>query len=151
MRENNWLEEQLQYLLNKYFANVTITNPIVIQFGREAKYRFGSIKLLKKRRRGIRSLLNGKDEEPQKSIITITKMFARDDIPVEVVQYTICHELCHYTHGFSSANRRLFKYPHHGGIINKELTARGAEELIPHFKKWLKEYRSAILQKRVDG
>jgi len=141
VRNNNWLEIQLKFLLKKYFSDITVTNPIEIKFGREAKYRFGSIKLFKKGR------FFGK---PQKSVITITKMFAKDDIPVEVVQYTISHELCHYAHGFSSTNKRLFKYPHHGGIVNKELAERKAKHLISAFKKWLKSYRLLILTGRVS-
>ena len=31
MRDNNWLEKQLQYLLKNYFADVVITNPIEIK------------------------------------------------------------------------------------------------------------------------
>ena len=75
-------------------------------------------------------------------------MFARESVPTDVVRYTICHELCHYHHGFSSANRRLFKYPHHGGIVNKELNLHGAKDLVHAFKKWLKEYRKKILESR---
>ncbi len=76
-------------------------------------------------------------------------MFKDENVPVGVVYYTIAHELCHYAHGFSSTNKRLFKHPHHGGIINRELTERGAQELIPIFKSWLKEYRRAIMETRV--
>src|SRR4030042_5393899 len=99
MRSNSWLEKQLDFLLKKYFSNVKITNPIEIKFGREAKYRFGSIKLYKEskrqRVRGFRkkfsvlstqfSVLNA----PRKSIITITSMFAKESVPVGVVRYTI--------------------------------------------------------------
>ncbi len=144
MRNDVWLRYELKYLLKTYFANVKITNPIQIKFGREAKYRFGSIKLLVSRK--IKWFKQ--DEAPQKSVITITRMFASEDIPVDVVRYTIAHELCHYHHGFSSSNKRLFKYPHHGGVINQELEERGARELIAPFKKWLKEYRKKILAGR---
>lgn len=159
MRSNDWLEKQLEFLLKNYFADVPITNPIEIRFGREAKYRFGSIRLVKpkglksprRQTRFVGSFPNRvwnsltSRETPQKSIITITSMFARESIPVGVVRYTIAHELCHYAHGFSSANRRLFKYPHHGGVVNAELTERGAKHLISSFKKWLKVYRKKIL------
>jgi len=151
MRDHNWLVDQLNYLLNAYFGDVKISNPIEIKFGREAKYRFGSIKLYKPRgTKGLRGLgrLIGSVAKPTKSIITITSMFASESVPVHVVRYTICHELCHYAHGFSSANKRLFKHPHHGGIVNKELTTRGAQNLIFEFKKWLKEYRKKILLHR---
>lgn len=155
MRDHVWLNKQLYFLLKNYFADVPITNPIEIKFGREAKYRFGSIRLVRPRGikgitsiKGIRGLLK-KQETPQKSIITITSMFARESVPAPVVQYTIAHELCHYAHGFSSANRRLFRYPHHGGVVNGELTERGAKHLIVAFKKWLKIYRKQILGGRV--
>lgn len=145
MRDDRWLEEQLQYLLQKYFSSVTITNPIQIKFGREAKYRFGSIKLLRKK--GLK--IFRKDSTPQKSLITITSMFAREHVPVGVVRYTIAHELCHYAHGFSSMNKQMFRHPHHGGIVNRELMQRGADDLIRDFKAWLKGYRKAIIAARV--
>jgi len=154
VRDQEWLKKELEYLLKKYFANVAVTNPIEIRFGREAKYRFGSIRLVvDKSSKSIRSIKGFKgliraSNIPKKSIITITRMFAADEVPVEVVRYTIAHELCHYHHGFSSSNKRLFRFPHHGGVINRELTERGAEELIDPFKKWLKEYRKKILEGR---
>ena len=151
MRDNVWLQNQLEHLLTTYFPNVTVSNPIEIKFGREAKFRFGSIRLVSdkrvKRARGVRRLIRIGDT-PKKSLITITSMFASESIPVEVVQYTISHELCHYAHGFSSSNKRLFKHPHHGGVVNHELTERGAHHLIVEFKKWLKEYRRKILAGR---
>ena len=157
MRDTNWLDSQLHHLLGTYFSDVKITNPLEIKFGREAKYRFGSIRLIRhkgvKRSKGVKSRIsnfefrisNFGQKVPQKSIITITSLFAGELVPVDVVRYTISHELCHYAHGFSSQNRRMFKYPHHGGIVNKELKQRGAEDLIGAFKKWLKIYRKKIL------
>lgn len=145
-RTNLWLEKQLSLLLKKYFSDVAITNSIEIKFGREAKFRFGSIRLVKPQGlKSLKLLRSLRDREPQKSIITITSMFAKPSIPAKVVQYTVCHELCHYAHGFSSTNKRLFRHPHHGGVVNRELTERGAEELIGAFKKWLKGYRKMIL------
>ncbi len=156
MRDHRWLEEQLEFLLKKYFANVAITNPIEIRWGREAKYRFGSIKLVSGKRdkgfKGIKSLIHSiGDSKPEKSIITVTSMFRDEQVPLGVVYYTIAHELCHYAHGFSSTNKRLFRHPHHGGVINRELKERGAEMLIPIFKRWLKVYRAQILKERQFG
>ena len=151
MRSNGWLKELLDFLLKNYFSDVPITNPIEIKFGREARYRFGSIRLVKPR--GLRilgSIRKLRDRIPQKSVVTITSLFARESIAVDVVRYTIAHELCHYAHGFSSQNRRMFKYPHHGGIVNKELKERGAENLTLAFKKWLKIYRKKILAGKIS-
>ena len=153
MRDNSWLKNQLEFLLKKYFSDVLITNPIEIKFGREAKYRFGSIRLVRPRGfrglRGLRRVIRS-NKVPQKSIITITSMFAKDSVPTSVVRYTISHELCHYAHGFSSSNKKLFEHPHHGGIVNRELESRGADELIHVFKKWLKNYRKKILAGRIS-
>jgi hypothetical protein len=150
MRDSGWLKKQLDFLLKKYFSDVPLTNPIEIRFGREAKFRFGSIRLVKPRGlKLLKSLKSLRNRDPQKSIITITSMFAEESVPVDVVCYTIAHELCHYAHGFSSSNRRLFKYPHHGGIVNNELKNRGAQDLIIAFKKWLKGYRKKILSSKI--
>ena len=165
MRDHDWLYNKLQYLLKNHFADMPLTNPIEIRFGREAKFRFGSIKLQGNRRvkraRGAKGLSrifglrklemqeSGEGKVPRKSIITITSMFASNSVPSEVVLYTIAHELCHYAHGFSSSNRRLFRHPHHGGIVNRELERRGAGHLVTSYRKWIKEYRKNILASRV--
>ena len=152
MRSQKWLEDQLIFLLSKYFAGIKVSNPIEIKWGREAKFRFGSIRLLKPRGlrvlRGFRSIASIRENQPQKSIITITSIFRNEEIGEKVVQYTICHELCHYAHGFSSSNKRLFRHPHHGGVVNRELTERGAGDLIDAFRLWLKNYRKKILTQR---
>ncbi len=153
MRDHAWLEDQLQILLKKYFSNVEITNPIGVKWGRNAKFRFGSIRLvsyrsIKKPQEGVINRLIRIGDRPQKSLITITSMFQDDSVPVGVVQYTLAHELCHYAHGFSSMNRRMFKFPHHGGVINQELKERNAQDLIPIYKKWLAGYRKQILAGR---
>src|SRR3989344_3820957 len=163
LRNHQWLQKQLDFLLTKYFADLTITSPIEIKFGREAKYRFGSIKLYRNKKQ---ETINSKQKfrvsglkfkvsslvrkQPQKSIITITSMFAKETIRSKVVAYTIAHELCHYAHGFSSTNRRLFKFPHHGGIVNAELQKRGANDLITAYKKWLKTYRQTVLKGKIS-
>jgi hypothetical protein len=144
MRDDRWLEEKLQYLLKNYFADMPITNPIEIKFGREAKFRFGSIRLLKPK--GLHFLTSR--SKPQKSIITITRMFAKEEVPVAVVQFTIAHELTHYAHGFSSTNKRMFRHPHHGGVVNEEIKKRGGGDLIVAYKQWIKEYRARILAGR---
>ncbi len=161
MRDNAWLKDHFANLFQTYFADVPLTNPIEIKFGREAKYRFGSIKLEGAKRvrrpKGLAQIFGLQKVQmqespggkvPQKSIITITSMFASEDVPVDVVSYTICHELCHYAHGFSSTNKRLFRHPHHGGVVNKEIEKRGAGHFWKAYKTWLREYRTEILAGR---
>lgn len=144
MRDNQWLQDKLEYLIETHFSDVVLSNPIEIKFGREAKFRFGSIKLVKPK--GLHFLTSR--SKPQKSIITITAMFAKEDVPSEVVQFTIAHELTHYAHGFSSTNKRMFRHPHHGGIVNAEIKKRGGEHLLKAYQSWIKEYKKKILAGR---
>jgi hypothetical protein len=161
MRDHTWLQNRLDELLKTYFVDVPITNPIQIRWGREAKFRFGSIKLEGSSRRYIRlrgfgGLLNRKielqenkkGETPKKSIITVTSMFVVETVPSDVVLYTISHELTHYAHGFSSTNKKLFRHPHHGGVVNAEIEKRGGKHLVTAYKAWLRDYRKRILAGR---
>lgn len=126
MRDNRWLLSRLDYVWSEYFEDIKQTNPLFVRFGRYSKYRLGSIKLNKK---------------SDKSYITITAMFKNSKIPREVVDHTLAHELVHYAHGFSSKRARLHKYPHAGGVVNKEMTSRGMGYLVKAYKSWVKKYR----------
>ncbi|MDO8429078.1 MAG: hypothetical protein Q7S88_00425 [Candidatus Daviesbacteria bacterium] len=128
-RTNQWLLSRLDHLWNAHFSDIKQINPVFISFGRSARLRFGSIRL---------------DPRSGKTIITITGMFKNESIPQSVVDHTIGHELCHYTHGFSSPHRRLHKYPHSGGVIKKEMTERGMLDLYKAYKEWLKVYREEL-------
>ncbi len=128
-RDDKWLISRLDYLWSNFFNNVLQVNPVFIKFGRYSKYRLGSIRL---------------ERTTKKSYITITSMFKDEQVPVEVVDHTIAHELCHYAHGFSSPRPRLHKYPHHGGIIKKELESRGLANLNKAYRQWLKGYRKSL-------
>lgn len=150
MRDHDWLQNRLDELLKTLFADMRLTNLIEIRWGREAKFRFGSIRLEKPR--GLKSLklLRSlrKQVTPSKSIVTITKLFASETVPSDVVLYTVAHELTHYAHGFSSTNKRMFRHPHHGGVVNREIERRGGKHLVTAYKAWLKDYRKKILAGR---
>jgi hypothetical protein len=133
IRDNIWLLSRLDHLWSTYFSDVTQDNPIFIQFGRYSKFRLGSIKY---------------DPARNKSIITITSMFKDTSIPVEIVDHTIGHELCHYTHGFSSPKEKMHRYPHSGGVIQKELEERNLHHLVKAYKQWVKEYRTKLKKER---
>lgn len=129
IRDDNWLLSRLDHLWSDYFSDVPQTNPVFIRFGRYARLRFGSIRL---------------DRRAGKTYILITSMFKSPKVPKEVVDHTIAHELCHYTHGFSSPHPKLHKYPHSGGIIKKEMEDRGLLHLYEAYRKWLKGYREEL-------
>lgn len=123
MRDDSFLQRQLDEMLSGPFANVLIKNKLEIKFGRRALRRFGSIKMTR-------------DEKV--SLITINGHFRDSKIPEEVILATLAHELCHYAHGFSSPLPKLYKHPHRGGVIKKEMTARGLLKLFEFEKKWTK-------------
>ena len=128
-RDDAWLLSRLDLLWTNYFSNITQVNPVFISFGRYSKFRLGSIKM---------------DPRNKHSYITITAMFKNPEIPVEVIDHTIAHELCHYTHGFSSPRARMHRYPHSGGVIKRELSERGLEHLSKAYDKWVKQYRDQL-------
>lgn len=128
-RDDKWLLSRLDYLWENFFVDVDQANPVFIKFGKFSRFRLGSIRL---------------EKTTKKSFITITGMFKDLKIPVEVVDHTIAHELCHYAHGFSSPRPRLHKYPHHGGVIKKELGSRNLSHLAKAYQQWLKFYRKTL-------
>ena len=132
-RDDMWLLSRLDHLWSNYFSDVTQDNPIFIAFGRYSKFRLGSIKF---------------DRQNKKSYITITSMFKDTSIPIEVVDHTIAHELCHYTHGFSSPKAQLHKYPHSGGVIQRELAERNLQHLSKAYREWVKDYREVLRASR---
>jgi len=138
VRNNKWLAQKLDLLWQKYFFDVAKVNKVEIIFGRIARFRFGSITSKKKKWR-----------EKPKTLIRITGLFRDSKIPVAVVKYTVAHELVHYAHGFSSPHVKLHRYPHEGGVVNKELAKRGLGKLVLAYKKWLKDYREEVKRHRV--
>ncbi len=133
VRDNYWLMVRLNELWEKYFSDVARENPIMIKFGRYSRLRLGSIKLLR---------------HSEMSMITITEMFKDSEIPPEVVDHTIAHELIHYTHGFSSKRQREFRHPHAGGVIRSEMKARNMLHLNNSFRIWVKSYRTKLADER---
>lgn len=123
-READWLEERLRMVWNRYFQDVERANDVVIGFGRRAGARLGSI---------VREPRGAK-----RSIITITGYFRDRTVPDFVVDTVIAHELAHYTHGFSSPHKQLHRHPHSGGVVSKELRARGMGDALKLQRKWLK-------------
>lgn len=128
-RGDVWLRSRLEFLWENYFSDIPLSNPVKISFGRFSKFRLGSIRL---------------DPKSKISYITITSMFRDPKIPVEVVDQTIAHELCHYTHGFSSTREKKHAKPHSGGVIKKELSDRGLLFLFLAYQEWVKGYKKSF-------
>lgn len=128
-RDDAWLLSRLDFLWSNYFSDVRQVNPVYINFGRYSRFRLGSIRF---------------DPISKKSFITITGMFKDPNIPMEVVDQTIAHELTHYTHGFSSPRTRMHRYPHTGGVIKKELEDRNLHHLVKAYASWVKDYKKSL-------
>jgi len=133
MRDQEWLENRLEYIQRKHFADADISNPLFIKFGRKAITRLGSIK--KKHPKSIFARLSGHFETE----VTINSHFMDPKIPEFVIDAIIGHELCHYVHGFSSPLPQLARHPHRGGIVNNEMRQRGMGDLEQKQKKWIKQ------------
>lgn len=132
MRTLLQLNQELKALLAGPFADVPIVNQLTVDFGRKAKRRFGSIKLSRDKKR---------------SRITINGLFREESIPVEIIQATLAHELCHYAHGFSSPLPRKYSHPHKGQVILREMEARGLKQLYHFERVWTKAHWRAIVER----
>lgn len=130
MRDQAWLQAQLDFLLEKNFADMEMPNKIKIQFGRKAQRRLGSIRM---------------NRNKKTSSILINGIFRQELVPKEVVLATIAHELCHYAHGFCSPLPQKYKSPHAGGIIERELKKRDLLLYHSFEKDWTKVHWPKIL------
>lgn len=141
MRDNEWLENRMEYIQRKHFADAKIDNALLIRFGRRAMRVLGSIR--KNPERSILDKLSGKFDTQ----IIINGHFRDENIPEYVIDAVIGHELCHYIHGFSSPLPQLARHPHKGGIVNYEMAKRGLGDLELEQKKWIKGNWLAYLRK----
>ncbi|MEX0621378.1 MAG: hypothetical protein WD187_00050 [Candidatus Woykebacteria bacterium] len=129
MRENSDLQKSLQFIWRNYFGDVSEKYPVSISFGREAKYRFGSIRF------------RYRDKSVQ---ITINGRFRDKKYPQQIIDHTIAHEMVHYAQGFPTPGPRLHKYPHRGGIIDKELAQRHLYHLVVFYNSWVEKYIESL-------
>lgn len=129
MRNNAWLLSRLDRIWSNHFSDVVQINKVYVRFGRTSRTRFGSIRLR---------------SEDNSTLIMVTRMFQNPAFPEEVVDHTLAHELVHYIHGFSSPYPRLHKFPHRGGIIDKEMKDRGMGNLVSYYRKWVNLYAKTL-------
>lgn len=139
MRDNKWLAGKLDELHAQYFSDITIENTILVRFGRISRTRFGSI--IAKSTNGYRLPV---------TYISINSLFKDEEVPEYVITGTLLHEFVHYAHGFHSPLKQLYRYPHQGGIVNREIRERGAGDILSLQTKWIKtQYREFLKRKRL--
>lgn len=137
MRDDTWLETRLGQIWKLLFPDIERKNNVVVRFKGRWENKFGHIKSLK----------DGSSE------IAINGLFRHYDVPEYMIDVTIAHELCHYMHGFSSPHEKKYKHPHKGGIVSRELRARGFGHLLRlerdfARKVWPEIYAGLALKKR---
>jgi len=108
MRGDNWLTQRLDHIWSLLFPEVERKNKVLIMFKGRWRNKFGHI-----------------EKKGKISEIVINGYFKDERIPEYIVDLTIAHELIHYMHGFNSPHKQLFKHPHQGGVVRKELLKRG--------------------------
>jgi hypothetical protein len=122
MRNNIWLERRMDVIWSKLMPEVERKNNVVILFKGRWKNKFAHIKKLR----------DGSTE------IVVNSLFRFPDVPDFILDTTIAHELIHYMHGFQSPYPQQFRYPHMGGIVEKEMKKRGFDFLLSLEKDWIK-------------
>lgn len=129
MRENSYLKDRLEYLWANYFSDAERDSAIKVRFGRNAIYRFGSIRYC---------------YSDKSCLITINGRFKDEKYPAEIIDHTLSHELVHYVQGFPTPGPALHRFPHRGGVIDKELRERNLSHLVEFYNKWVKSYLKMI-------
>jgi hypothetical protein len=71
------------------------------------------------------------------SFIQINALLRLRDVPDCVSRITVAHEMVHYAHGFGSPLPRRYKHPHRGGIVKRELLARGMASEYAQYDDWV--------------
>lgn len=117
-----WLEDKLARLV-RFFPELGPGEQIVIRFGRRCRRRLGSLRL-----------------EGGTPLITLNGLYRHPFVPDYVVEATIAHELVHKVHGFGSPGPRLKRYPHRGGVVDRELERRGLDYITSLSKQWIDEH-----------
>lgn len=144
MRDNKWLKNRLLQIWQRYFPDIKAQNEVFVQFGRAARTRLGSIKF---DRRFLTTSPSTTLRVKPHTFITITGYFQDPEIPEFVVDGVLAHELVHYAHGFYSPHTQLFRHPHKHGVVDKELTKRGLDDILKLQKRWLKNNWRDYLRK----
>jgi len=122
MRDEAWLKERLDGIWQLLFPDIERKNKVIVRFRGKWKNKFGHIKRLK-----------NKDTE-----IAVNSLLRHEVVPEFVIDLTIAHEVVHYMHGFHSPHKKMYRHPHKGGIVTKELKKRGFASVLKKERLYLK-------------
>lgn len=121
MRDNDWLNNRFNQIWQLFFPDVE-KRDVFIRWKGKWKNKFGHIK---KTKRG--------------SEIAINSLFRDERVPEDIIKLTAAHEIVHYMHGFHSHLPRKYNHPHKGGIVDKELIAKGFGYALKYEKEWFRK------------
>lgn len=125
LRDDRWLQDELEYLWATFFADTPRVNTVRIEFAGPWKIRLGVISL---------------SRDSTTTFIGINSLLRYPEVPYYIASITVAHELVHYAHGFGSPLPRRYPYPHRGGIVERELRQRGLEAELLLYKEWIDEH-----------
>lgn len=120
-RSQAWLRRLLADVWAGYFTDTPRVNTVDIAYCRPSKTRLGWIAL---------------SESGQSSLIGINRLLRHPDVPHDVCLVTVAHEVVHYSHGFGSPLPRRYPDPHAGGVVERELVARGLGDSLLRYEAW---------------
>ncbi|HEY3111436.1 MAG TPA: hypothetical protein VGL23_21950 [Chloroflexota bacterium] len=115
----------MDVIWRRYFADTPRVNTVEVAFRRPWMRRLGVISL---------------SEDEQTTRIGVNSLLAHGDAPYCLTLITVAHELVHYCHGFGSPLPRKYPHPHRGGIVNRELMARGLERELDEYGQWIQQH-----------
>ncbi len=133
-RDDAWLISRMMTVWDSWFSDVERKNKVIVRWKGRWKNKFGHIRMR-----------NGVTE------IAVNGLFKSNEVPEEIVDMTIAHEICHYCHGFQSPLEKKYSHPHKFGVVRKELISRGLKNSLKRerefMKKWYNIYRQLAPEK----
>ena len=135
--DDSILTRRTAQLIRENFSHETVSNLLVVRFGKKWRTKLGHIKPMRK-------------DAEFGSLIEINPLLVRPGVPEFVLDATLLHELIHYFDGFGSNKQRKYRHPHKGGVVDREMALRGFGEILKKQKKWLDEnWQSLCAENRV--
>src|SRR5438128_12391379 len=125
VRDAGWLRDEMDDVWRRYFADVPRVNGVEIAFRGPWKRRLGVISL---------------SEDRQTTSVGINSLLAHPDAPHCLSLITVAHELVHYCHGFGSPLPRRYAHPPRGGLVTRELRARGLVAELDEYSEWIHQH-----------
>ncbi len=122
VKDQRWLDHLLDSIWAKFFSDTPRVNVVRLSYGGAWKSRLGLITL---------------SADQVTTYIQINSLLRLSEVPDCVTRVTVAHEMVHYAHGFGSPLPQRYKHPHRGGIIKRELFARGMAAEYAEYDDWV--------------